>query len=92
LELDASRQHLIRCDPAPLTNNLATLYLHQGRLHKAAPLLARALAIRDTALGPDHPDTAAVVNDVAMLWLRQGRLDEAAALSAHGLETSEHLG
>ena len=40
---------------APL-NNLAGLYLSQGRYAEAEPLYKRALAITEKALGPDHPD------------------------------------
>ena len=37
-------------------NNLAELYQAQGRYAEAEPLYKRALAIREKALGPDHPD------------------------------------
>ncbi len=37
-------------------NNLAVLYQAQGRYAEAEPLYKRALAIREKALGPDHPD------------------------------------
>ena len=37
-------------------NNLAVLYRDQGRYAEAEPLYKRALAIREKALGPDHPD------------------------------------
>ena len=37
-------------------NNLAVLYRSQGAYAKAEPLYLRALAIREKALGPDHPD------------------------------------
>ena len=39
-------------------NNLARLYDDQGRYAEAEPLYKRALAIREKALGPDHPDVA----------------------------------
>ena len=39
-------------------NNLAVLYSDQGRYAEAEPLYKRALAIREKALGPDHPDVA----------------------------------
>ena len=38
-------------------NNLAELYVKQGRPADALPLYRRALAIRQNQLGPDHPDT-----------------------------------
>ncbi len=39
-------------------NNLALLYDTQGRYADAEPLYKRSLAIREKALGPDHPDVA----------------------------------
>ena len=41
-------------------NNLAALYQDQGRYADAEPLYKRSLAIREKALGPDHPDVATV--------------------------------
>ena len=48
-----------------------------GRLAAARPLFERALAIREKALGPEHPDTATSLNNLAMLLQAQG--DYAAA-------------
>jgi len=36
---------------------------------KAEPLLERALAIREKAFGPEHPDTAMSLNNLACLQL-----------------------
>ena len=43
---------------ATTLNNLASVYEAQGRYAQAEPLYKRALAIREKALGPDHPDVA----------------------------------
>jgi len=43
-------------------NNLAELYYIQGQYAKAEPLHKRALAIREKALGPNHPDVATSLN------------------------------
>ena len=56
------------------------LYRAQGRLAEAEPLWQRALAIRERALGPDHPDTAQSLNNLAVLYRDQGRLAEAEPL------------
>ena len=50
----------------------------QGRYAEAEPLYKRALAIREKALGPDHPDVATSLNNLAVLYrdpgpLRRGR-------------------
>ena len=49
-------------------NNLAALYDDQGRYADAEPLYKRALAIREKALGPDHPDVATSLNNLAELY------------------------
>jgi hypothetical protein len=43
------------------------LYDDQDRYEQAEPLYLRALAIREKALGPDHPDTAQVKSNYAAL-------------------------
>ena len=48
-------------------NNLARLLEYQGDLAAARPLFERALAIREKALGPEHPDTAGSLNNLACL-------------------------
>jgi tetratricopeptide (TPR) repeat protein len=39
----------------------------------AEPLNKRSLAIREKALGPDHPDVAISLNNLAALYFKQGR-------------------
>ena len=39
---------------------------------KAEPLLRRALAIRERALGPEHPDTGSSLNSLAVLLRDKG--------------------
>ena len=41
------------------------LYKDQGRYADAEPLYKRSLAIREKALGPDHPDVATSLNNLA---------------------------
>src|SRR5882724_11841925 len=52
----------------------------QGRYAEAEPLLKRALAIREKALGPDHPDVAMSLNTLAALYQERGRYAEAEPL------------
>ena len=40
----------------------------QGRCAKAESLQTRSLAIREKALGPDHPEVAASLNDLAAAY------------------------
>jgi tetratricopeptide (TPR) repeat protein len=70
---------------AAILNNLATLYLRQGRYGKAEPFLLckpfyqRALALYEKAQEPDHP-YAAILNNLAALYLSQGRYGKAEPL------------
>lgn len=42
----------------------------QGNYDEAEPLFTRALAIREKALGPEHPDVASSLNNLAVLLNR----------------------
>jgi tetratricopeptide (TPR) repeat protein len=68
-------------DTATSLNNLAGLYLEQGRYEEAEPLYERALEIRERVLGPEHPDTAMILNNLAELYREQGRYEEAERLT-----------
>ena len=48
---------------------------------QARPLYGRALAIREKALGPEHPDTAESLNDLAHLLQAEGRARRGPATS-----------
>jgi tetratricopeptide (TPR) repeat protein len=52
-------------------DGLALLYTHQGRYAAAEPLYGRALAIREKALGPGHPDVARSLNNLGDLYRLQ---------------------
>ncbi len=67
---------------ATCLNNLAVLYDNQGRNQEAEPLYQRALAIREEALGPDHPSTATTRANYAAFLRATDRDAEAAALEA----------
>ena len=58
-------------DTATSLHNLGKLFRDQGRYGEAEPLLRRALAIREQALGPDHPDTATSLNSLGVLLRAQ---------------------
>ncbi len=55
-------------------NNLAGLYYAQGRYAEAEPLHRRALAIREVALGPEHPDVGTALNGLALVLRRPGQV------------------
>ena len=65
---------------AATLNNQAELYKEQGRYADAEPLYKRLLAIREKALGRDHPDVMQSLNNLADLYSAQGRNADAEPL------------
>jgi tetratricopeptide (TPR) repeat protein len=55
----------------------------------ARPLYERALALKEKAFGPDHPDTALGLNNLALLLQDQGDLAGARALHERALAIRE---
>ena len=53
-----------------------------GRDGEAEPLYQRALAIREKALGPEHPDVATSLENYADLLRKTGRVSEATKMEA----------
>ena len=62
---------------ATTRDSLALLYRAQGRYAEAEPLYKRSLAIRENALGPEHPHVANALKGYAALLRKTGRGDEA---------------
>ena len=59
---------------------MADLRERQGRYADAMPLYPRAAAIRETALGATHPDTATSLSNLAFLYQAQARTADALPL------------
>ena len=73
LEVVSEAERLGGEDPrlaTPLAN-LGSFYAGRKRHAEAEPLLRRALAIREKALGPDHPDVARTLVTLVMCRLSQ---------------------
>jgi CHAT domain-containing protein/tetratricopeptide (TPR) repeat protein len=70
-------------------NNVALLYQEQGRYADAQPISHRSLAIREKALGPDHPDVALSLHNLAALYVAQGRYMDAEPLYRRSLGIRE---
>ncbi|HIJ83276.1 MAG TPA: CHAT domain-containing protein, partial [Magnetococcales bacterium] len=64
---------------------LAELYRNQGQYAQAEPLHKRSLAIREKALGPDHPGVALGLNNLAGLYRTQGQYAQAEPLYKRSL-------
>ncbi len=55
---------------------------NQGKYAEAEPLYKRSLAIREKALGPQHPDVAQSLENYAALLRNMNREDEVAKMEA----------
>jgi len=71
-----------RNDDPDVLNWLGSALLYGARYAETEPLYMRALAIREKALGPEHPDTAQVLKHYANLMRKLNRESEAAELEA----------
>ena len=74
---------------ADLLNRAGGYFYGQAAFTAAEPLLRRALAIRQRALGPEHPLTAASLNNLALLLRNQGDLAAARPLFERALAITE---
>ncbi|MFL5590081.1 MAG: tetratricopeptide repeat-containing protein, partial [Ktedonobacteraceae bacterium] len=52
----------------------------QGKYPQAEPLYQQALAIREKALGPEHPDVASTLSSLATNYSSQGKYPQAEPL------------
>jgi tetratricopeptide (TPR) repeat protein len=72
-------------EAAGLLHQAGYYLLEHGRYTQAEPLLERALAIREKALGPEHPDVAASLDILAGLYDDQARYAQAKPLYRRAL-------
>ena len=70
------------CDLADDLNNVALLYVAQGRSAEAEPLYGRALAIREDCLDSEHPAVAQILENYAVQQRAAGRSSEATEMEA----------
>ncbi len=78
-------------DIAISLNNLAGLYMEQGKYTEAELLFRHALRIREQTLEPEHPDVAVSLNNLAELFRVQGKETEAEPLLHRALEILEKV-
>ncbi len=71
-----------------LNKKIIELY-QAGKFAEAVPLAQQVLAIREKALGSDHPDVAQALNNLAALFRDQGRYAEAEPLLKRALAIYE---
>jgi len=85
-ELVPEGEALIRAENLNLAGSQ---WFEAGKYPEAQALLARALAIREDALGPAHPHVAQSLNNLARLYDAQGRPAEAEPLYQRALAIRE---
>jgi tetratricopeptide (TPR) repeat protein len=69
--------------------DLSKAELWEANLTEAEPLYARAIAIGEKTLGPEHPDLAARFNNLANLYQDTGRYAEAEPLFQRAIAIGE---
>lgn len=77
-------------DIAASLNNLAYLYVSQGRFQEAEPLYEHALALK-SIFGADPLEMAAALDNLAYLYVKQERYQEAGPLLLQALRIKEHM-
>ena len=85
----AERLELVPETTGRVLNQIAIYLKSRVAYGEALPLHERALAIKEKALGPDHPNVAITLNNMANLHYAQGRYDEALPLYERDLTISE---
>jgi tetratricopeptide (TPR) repeat protein len=70
-------------------NNAGSAWHDAGKYAEAEPLYQRSLAIREKALGKDHPDIAQSLNNLAVFYRTQGKYDQAEPLYQRSLAICE---
>jgi tetratricopeptide (TPR) repeat protein/transcriptional regulator with XRE-family HTH domain len=76
---------------AQILHNLAVLSQQRGWVDQALDLYQQALALREKALPPDHPDTAETLHDLAHFHYLQQRNEEARSLYQQALAIREQV-
>src|SRR4051794_26889554 len=72
-------------DEASQLNKLVEKLYSEGKFGEAVPVAARALALREKALGSMHPDVAESLKNLAMLYREQGAYPKAEPLLVRAL-------
>jgi tetratricopeptide (TPR) repeat protein len=78
-----------QADVATTLNNLGAVYFAQGRHDDAEGHFARALAIHESLLGPEHPEVAKNLNNLGQVFLVLRRFDDAEPLLLRAIAINE---
>jgi len=80
-----------RLDEAAKLNSQAGSFVAAGDYAKAEPLYKKALEIRETELGPAHPEVASILNNLAALYYSFGDYNSAEPLYRRALEIQQKV-
>ena len=72
-----------------VSTTIRTSLLGKGATMRPKPMKARALAIREKALGPDHPDVAKSLNSFGHVYYLQKRYEECEGLLTRAFAIQE---
>ena len=88
--LELGEKRMARSIPTPPSASTTwRRFTSDGRLRQSRTALQRALAIREKALGAEHPDTANSLNNLAALYWAMGDYAKAEPLFRRALAISE---
>ncbi len=74
---------------AAIRQAIGDAYLGVSEADKGIPHLERSVALRQTNLGPEHPDTLASMNNLAVCYQDAGKLDQALPLLEETLKLTK---
>jgi tetratricopeptide (TPR) repeat protein len=78
-------------EEAAQLNQVVDKLYGEGKYREAVAPAERALALREKALGPNHPDVATSLNNLALLYKDQGAYAKAEPLLARALDINEKV-
>jgi CHAT domain-containing protein/Tfp pilus assembly protein PilF len=81
----------VALDKASRLNKLVEKLYSEGKSGEAVPVAEQALALREKALGPMHPDVAESLNNLAVLYEAQGAYENAQPLFVRALGIREKV-
>jgi Tetratricopeptide repeat len=64
-------------------DNLAAIYMQQGRWNEAEKLEVGVIVLRKRLFGAEHPDTLRSMANLAKTYMEQGRWNEADTLNSN---------
>jgi tetratricopeptide (TPR) repeat protein len=76
---------------ASYLHNLGALAFAEGKYEEARDHFGRALAIREEALGPDHPEVGHTLNNLGNVAFAEGKYDEARGAYERALAVWEQV-